>query len=175
MNTPKHPCYGIWEVWLGGPLPGCIPERHDSDYYENIGTFEGYIDEIALQVECRSRDPVFNFRRAVDGATVEELGGMPPADELMGVAVQVWLPNGERLFNTKGAVAPFFEGRPVVADVLDDSYIKAIRLTPLACDQGPALQDTKNALEAALAKLSEAEIALLERHGLNRYHYSLAW
>jgi hypothetical protein len=168
-----HPAYGIWEVWQGKPPPLDIDSREDDDYYHRYGVFQGYIDDIAISLQSGSREryPLFYFRTAPEGSVVEELDVNIATEELEMTIVRVELASGEELSSTPKAAGPFFEGRPVVADILDDSMFRGVRLTPLNSEYGPNKLERKRALEAVLSKLTEADIELLEHQGLKRFSY----
>jgi hypothetical protein len=169
----KHPTYGVWEVWQGHPPPGPAPEPDDEDYYHCYGVFEGHIDDIALELEYGSREryPLCYFRPAPEGAQVSELEGDVDPAEVELVVVRVEMPDGSELSRSPEAVGPFFEGRPVVADVLNDSMFQGVRLTHLASEFGQDRLERKIALQSVLSKLTAEDIALLEKQGLKRFSY----
>jgi hypothetical protein len=76
MSTPpkenSSPAYGVWEVWQGQPPPTGVSQPDDDDYYHCYGVFEGFIDDIALELEYDSREryPLCYFRPAPEGAQV---------------------------------------------------------------------------------------------------------
>jgi hypothetical protein len=173
LKENSSPAYGVWEVWQGQPPPTGVSERDDDDYYHCYGVFEGYIDDIALELEYDSseRYPLCYFRQAPDGAQVSQLAGDVDPAEVELVVVRVEMPDGSELSRSPEAVGPFFEGRPVVADVLDDSMFRGVRLTHLVSEFGQDRLERKIALQTVLSKLTPEDIALLEKQGLNRFYY----
>lgn len=173
MNTSNFSCFGRWQVWDGKPPPrNWQPDIDAIENYHCVGTFLGFVDDIALQLDSRARDAVFHFRPAANEASLDELKlKRGPVDSRI-VAVEVELLDGESLAQSKSDIAMFFHGRPVVADVVSNSCVRAVRITYLESESGRAMLEAKQALDAVLAKLTAEDIQVLERQGLCRYTYA---
>lgn len=169
-DKPQHPTYGVWEVWDGEPEP--VPRsKFDTDTYRCFGTFEGFIDDITLQLIpfARGRDPILYFRETSSATRRDELPATEKAEDATLMVLRIELKDGTRLDEREQAasIAPFFKDRPVVVDF----HEQGIRISYTASEYGQAHLEAKEQLEIALSKLTEHEIEVLVRQGLQRYSY----
>jgi hypothetical protein len=170
-DKPQHPTYSVWEVWNGEPEPK-QRSKYETDTYHCFGTFEGYLDDIALQVIALTwgRDPVRYVREVPAATRRDELVVTEKAEDSTLMLLRVELKDGTRLEGPDGqpaSISAFFKGRPVVAD----HHPWGIRLSYHASECGQTHLEAQQRLESVLSKLTEADIEVLVRQGLQRYSY----
>ena len=150
--------YGVWSVWDGNP-------RNDDEEGEarHVGTYRGFVDVIALEVAWSDRNVAY-FRRELDTAAAEDIPAPADTSELPECVGLNILQDKGMLTDERLAIEPFFAGRPVF--VRYSEWGDCVSLFPATGEAGARYLREQSELRAVLAKLTTADIAILQRHGL---------
>lgn len=179
MVKTAHPAYGVWEVWNGLP-----PEYDDltaeeiEEQYDFIGTFKGFVDDIAFHLVDKYQDRYpFTFCSVTSDTpcVAIDFTSFPAKRGYCEIHIQApsISPGICRPEVVSADVTRFFKGRPVTFDVLSDvmGYTRSIRLSQHLSAEGKQHAQRKASLELILGKLTKGEIQTLVEHGLTQYTY----
>lgn len=150
--------YGVWSVWDGNP-------HNDDDEGEarHEGTYRGFVDVIALAVAWSDRDVAY-FRRELDTVAADDVSAPADASQLPECVGLNVLQGEGMLADEHAAIEPFFAGRPVF--VRYSNWGDCVSLFPETGEAGARYLHEQSQLREVLNKLTAADIAILQQHGL---------